>query len=215
VFTIDLLKGNGVPLRSNPRRAALAAVPILVPAFLFAGLLGHMFYNRLALETDRHILQRMQTRITKARKQVLEYEHTQRTIQQTRNHLREVARALNRHAQWSGVLTALARELPEPIAVRHLELKRSATRKKVASKDDPEQVIRKVLIHRVLEITLYGPVSGQTDQAVAQYLDRLEASPDVAPMIESIRIASRYEEDIDDRPAAVYKIECLCKSQES
>ncbi len=215
MFTIDLLKGNGIPLRSDPRRAALRAVPFLLPIFLVLGLVGEILCNRTLLITGQDNVQRMQAQITKARQDVAAYEETLRTIQETRHRLREVARALDRHTQWSEVLATLASELPGEIAIRELELKRSATRKKASDKANPEKLVTRIQVRRVLEITLYGPPSGRTDQAVEQYLDRLGASPVVAPMIENIRIASRYEEDIDGQRSAVYKVECLCKSQES
>jgi Tfp pilus assembly protein PilN len=215
MFTIDLLKGNGIPLRSSPRRAALRTIPFLLPIILTLGLVVEIFYNRTLLITGQDNLQRMQAQITKARQDVTAYEHMLRTIQDTRNRLREVARVLNRHTQWSDVLTTLAGELPQDIAIGELDLKRSATRKKASDKNNPEKVVTCIQVRRVLEITLYGPPSGRTDQVVEQYLDRLSVSPVVAPMIESIRIASRYEEEIDDHRSAVYKVECLCKSQES
>lgn len=215
MFTIDLLKGNGIPLRSSPRRAALRTLPFLLPILLALGVVGEIFYNRTLLITGQDHLQRMQAQITKARQDVVAYEQMLRTIQETRQRLREVARALDRHTQWSDVLATLASELPQEIAIRELELKRSATRKKASDKANPEKLVTRIQVRRVLEITLYGPPSGRTDQAVEQYLDRLGASPVVAPMIENIRIASRYEEDIDDQRSAVYKVECLCKSQES
>ena len=215
MFTIDLLKGTGIPLQSSPGRTVLRAVPFLVPALLVLGLLGHYAYNQTLLGTKQENLERMQARITKVRQDVAEYERTVGNIEETRHHLREVTRALGRHTQWSELLTALANELPENIAIQQLELKRSATRKKAADKNNPEKIVTRTQIQRVLEITLYGPPVARTDLAVEQYLDRLGISPVVAPMIEDIHIASRTEEDVDDRPAAVYRVECLCKSQES
>ena len=65
MFTIDLLKGTGIPLQSSPGRTVLRAVPFLVPALLVLGLLGHYAYNQTLLGTKQENLERMQARITK------------------------------------------------------------------------------------------------------------------------------------------------------
>ncbi|MBN1125856.1 MAG: hypothetical protein JXA82_12675 [Sedimentisphaerales bacterium] len=214
MFTIDLLKGSGVPLHSNPLRTAMRSIPFMIPLFLIVALTSQYLHNNTLLAVGRSNLENMQMQILRCRDDMTAYEQYMQQITQTRNRLREVAGAIDRHIQWSDVIRALSENLPDRIAIQQLDLKRSASRKKVSDKDNPEKLLTQTIINRTLLIWVYGPQSTQTDRAVQEFLQKLQSSSVLLPMIEDIRISSRYEEEIDETVVAVYEIECLFKTQE-
>ena len=214
MFTVDLLKGSGLPLRSSPGKAALGAIPFIVPVLIGAVLVVQYFYTNAIMAATRHNTDRMQTAIQEYAGDIAEYEQQTAAIARTRQRLAEVSTAIGRHLQWSDVLRALTESLPEGIAVKNIELKRNATRTKVADKNDPQILIPKTIIKRTLVVAVYGSPGTATDAAVQTYLTNLAASPVLDALAHDMRITSRYEEDIDDKKASVYEIECPITAQE-
>jgi len=214
MFTIDLLKGSGIPLRSNPVRAGLRTLPFLVPLLLAAGLTAQYLHNNTLLAAGQSGMENIQRQIQRSQQDMTQYEDYVRQIAQQRNRLNEVAGAIGRHIQWSDAIRALSENLPDRIAIQQLDLKRTESRKKIADKKEPDKLLTKTIIHRSLIIRVYGPQSLQTDKAVQSYLQQLQSSPAILAIIEDIQVSSRYEDNIDETNVAIYEIECLLKTQE-
>ena len=214
MFTIDLLKGTGLPHRTSPARLAMEAVPFMVPVIVAVMLLFQYGYNNTVIATMRIDTGRLEGNIRELSEDMAAFERYNSCILKAGDRLGEVAQALGQHRQWSGILEELVRSLPEPVALQQLDLKRNASKKRVPDKNNPKELVTATIITRSLLISVFGKPSPRTDQAVYDYMSSISQSEALKPFVEDVRITSRQEEDIDKRRMAVYEIECLLKTQD-
>lgn len=214
MFTIDLLKGNGIPQKVSPTKTALKVVPFLIPAFIAVVMFVQYRYNNTVMAMGKANIDKFETKVADLADVTARYEKYIAETAAAKKQMIDVTKALSRHGQWTDVIRTLVEELPKSIAIKQLDLKRSTTKKRTVDPNDKEKMITVSLIKRTLIIVVYGNPSAQTDQAVHEYLNKLNGSKNFSSIIDVIRIASQQEERFDDKNNAVYEIECVLKTQE-
>ena len=115
MITIDLLQGQGVPIKSKPGEVALAAAPFLILAVLALVMVSGYFGNRVRLKLQQKALSNCELKIEEvslARQFLSDVDAEHRSIN---DHLREISRAVVSHMQWSDILTAVTESLPESV----------------------------------------------------------------------------------------------------
>ncbi len=214
MFTIDLLKGKGVPIRSNPGTAALKVIPFLLPLILGLYWVGTFQYNNTVMASERAGMEKMQEKIKEYSTDIQQVRQWISATEQTRKNLAEVSRGLGRHLQWSETLRAVAECMPESIALKEISLSRSSAKKRMADPKNPSKQISRTIIKRILTIRVYGKPSWETDEAVQQYLQQLHQSPAFMRIMQDIKAVSRQSDQIKDQAVTVHVIECTVKPQE-
>jgi hypothetical protein len=214
MFTIDLLKGAGVPIKNSPGTVALKALPFVLPLLVAVYLVGSFQFNRTVIAMEQSGINKMQEKLTEYSADIQQARQWNTATDQVRKNLVEVTRGLGRHIQWSRTLQMLVEQMPESIGLKEIKLARNTTREKFADPQDSQKQVDKMVIHRILTLVLYGDPSWETDEAVQQYLTRLEQTPGIQNRMKDIRIVARQSEELNGKSFTIHTIECEFQPQE-
>ena len=121
MFTIDLLKDHGVPIKSKPGGTFLVAVSFIVPVALTAVVLGNYLHDRIHIVHNRNATAKIEKEIEDLTSQL---ELRKSSIEQ-RDKINgchnELADILRQYIQWTGVLKLLVENIHEKMALEKLE----------------------------------------------------------------------------------------------
>jgi len=208
MIQIDLLKGEGLPRKSHPRRILLFGLFMLLPAMAGIFLMGQYLANKTSLHSLR-VKMASRDEIPPelaAIQQFLSNAQTEHKILDSS--LSEVKKTLDYHMQWSPVLVALVESLPEEVTIDSLELKRSQIRHKIPLKTNPSLTEEITLYQYTLQIVAY---SESGSEAIQKYLMQLRNSEALVSNIENIQLVSQKSVSAGKTDQIHYELECTFK----
>lgn len=210
MFTIDLLKEQGVPMKSRPEGIAITAVAFVVPLIIAIIMFGCYLHTKIIVSIQKQGIVNYEKRI----RQLSDAVEIQRSFENKRsiinNCLLEVASSLGRHSQWSPVLVTLVRDMPDSVALTSLDLKQRSVRKKMPSKSNPNQMVDVAVPVRTLQMTVSGHPNYNHSRAVRDFADRLRFSDVLEPKLEEIRV-SQEGVTLQGEDVVSYGIDCIFK----
>lgn len=210
MFTIDLLKGKGIPAKSRPRNIAVAVVAVVVPVIILITMLGYFLHNRIIISIKQNTIANYETKISglsDAIKQQKSFEEEKSTYS---NCLSEVSSSLDGHTQWSPVLVTLVKNMPESVILTALDVKQRSTKIKVPQKNDPAKMIDTSVPVRILQMTVAGKPESNCDDAIRDFSEILRSSSLLGPRLENIRISQALSK-LKDEDVVSYQIDCIFK----
>jgi Tfp pilus assembly protein PilN len=212
MFKIDLLKGQGVPMKSSPGGIAIAAVTIAVPLYVFIIAFGFYVNGKTYMSVKKQEIARCQSVIDNLSDAVelLESLEKEKTAYGAR--LLEVKSSINRYIQWSPVLVTLVENMPNSVMLTGLEVKQHSVRKKVPKKDNPQEMIDQNVPVRTLRMSVSGSPQYNCDKAVRDFRDSLLSSAFLGPRLENIGV-SQESGTLEGRDVASYEIDCVFKAR--
>ncbi|HUU18902.1 MAG TPA: hypothetical protein VMW72_17255 [Sedimentisphaerales bacterium] len=211
MFTIDLLKGQGIPMKSSPGGIAIAAVTVAVPMTIAIIMFGFYLNNRTQASIKEQEIVRCQAEIDKLSGAVELQNSLEKEKIVYRNYLSEVNSSISRYIQWSPVLVTLVENMPDSVMLTKLEVKQHSVRKKVPNKDNPQEMIEKNVPVRILQMSVSGSPQQDCDKAVRDFRNRLRSSAFLESKLENIGV-SQESETLEGRDVASYEIECVFKT---
>jgi hypothetical protein len=212
MYTIDLLKGQGVPTKSGPKGVIVGVVTFAIP--LIAGMVMVGFYvsDRIVTKVRQQEIASYQASIDKL-SDAAELQKSFTAEKALLNGcLSEVASSLGNHSQWSGILVTLAENMPDSMMLTKLEVKQSSVKKKVPQKDDPKKMIDISVPVRTLHMSVCGNTAENYDEQVRDFRNRLRFSELLVSKLEDIRVAQGVEK-LGDRDVTSYEIDCIFKPE--
>lgn len=210
MFTIDLLKGKGVPAKSRPRNIAIGAAAVAVPVIIATAMFSLHLRNRVVISIQKNAIDNFKTKISEM-SDVIEYQKSfeeRKTIYN--NCLSEVLDNLDRHVQWSPVLVTLVKNMPESVVLTSLDVRQRSTRIKVPQKEDPKKTIEVSVPVRSLQMTVAGRPESNSDEEIRDFSERLRSSSLLGPRLENIRIAQGIGK-LKEEEVITYQIDCIFK----
>jgi hypothetical protein len=214
MFSIDLLKGNGLPQKLNVKKSAMKVVPILIPLLAMGVFAASYQRDKTALQTQRQTLISNQQQIGQYTKDVIEYNKIGTRIKGMEKCLNDISMALSYRIQVSDILMGLVQALPESIFIYEIKMDRNAVYEK-SQQDDSAEAKQRLVIRRQLKLTLCGYDAAQSDVAVQDYVNELEKSPLLSKIFLEIKPSARQQGEVDGRPAIYYEIDCVLQEQGS
>lgn len=212
MITMDLLKGQALPVRSNVKGAAITGVAFSVPAVLLLVILGSYFHDRIRIDTQSRVLEKYESKFDNL-KAGLERE---KSLQEKRSNLNlclaEVSGAMNNQVQWSQILMLLSEHLPESMVVDRLEVKVKQMSVIVPKKSDPTRKINVPRSIRTLSISMYSLAEGEGDRAVKIFQQKLMKSESFTAVVKEVIIASRIPDKSGDKDIIRYELDCAFKA---
>ena len=210
MFTIDLLKGQGVPLKSSPGGIAIiaisAVVPIIIAAIMFSFYLDDEAHASI---TEQEIV-RCQSEIEKLSGAVELYKSLEKEKILYGDCLSEVKSSISKYIQWSPVLVTMVENMPDSVMLTGLEVTQNSVRKKVPKPDNPQEMVEKSVPVRVLLMSISGNPKYNSGKAVMDFQDSLRSSAFLGPKLESIGY-SQESEMLKGQDVASYEIKCVFK----
>jgi hypothetical protein len=212
MFTIDLLKGKGVPVRRGPEAIVFAAVGSIVPMIVAIVMVSFYTSSKVAMAVQKRQMKSLDVKIQGLSDPVRLQESFEREKIAVNGCLAEVSDNIGEHIQWSPILVALVGHMPDSMVLTRLEVTESSVQKQVPAKDDPKRMIpRSVLVKRLL-VTVSGDQEANHGKAIRDFCDRLRYSEVLGPKLESIK-PTQESEKINDQNMVSYKINCVFKPQ--
>jgi len=210
MFTIDLLNGQAIPLKSKPGSLAIIVISVAMPVAVAAGMLSFYQRNKIVMSVKKQEIAECQVEIDKLSDAVelqnaLEKKKTAYSVC-----LSEVKSSLNRHTQWSPVLTTLMENIPDSVVLNTLAVEHDTVKKKVPKEDDPKKMVDIDVLVRILRLSVSGGHKSNCDEAVRDFRDRIQASVFLGPRLEKIGV-SQKSETRDGQDVVSYEISCVLK----
>ena len=212
MFTIDLLKGQGRPIRTKPQGVAIFVATFAVPALAAILLVGYYVRNQVIISVQRQNIANIDAQTQRLADDLKVKEAGEREKSTINACMADVAASIHRHIQWSPVLVALVENLPDSVVLTTLEVKQQWVKHKaVAGKDGSDQKSDISVPVRTLKIRVSGNPSYDCDREVKKFRDRLRASEFLGPQLEDIVIASQGQDTLDGHDVVAYEINCVFK----
>lgn len=208
MFTIDLLKGKGIPLKSKPGGAVLMGLTFAVPIVITIVMLGSYLCGRIIVSMQRGVIVGYEAKISKLAEDLALHKEAERKVADLNACLREVAGAINDHTQWSGILQVLAENIPERLVLEKLNVKAESVSKWIPDKDNPGKSMTIYVPRWIMQISLYTELQTDSDEVVLQFQGNLR---------DSNMLSSRGVNISDDekRGRRYYEIQCIIEKEET
>ncbi len=210
MFSIDLLKGQAIPLKSKPGGLAIMVATAAVPITFAMGMFSFYLHNNITASVEAKELARYESEIGKLSDAVKIQESLKKEKAAYLDCLAEVKSSITSHTQWSPVLMALIENMPDAVVLTSLEVEHDSVKKKVPKKDDPQKTVEISIAVRTLRLKVSGGPQRNCDEAVKEFMDRLSSSEYLAPRLEKIGV-SQESEKIDGQDVVSYEISCVFK----
>ena len=209
MFTIDLLKGQCIPMKSSPGGIAIAVVTIVAPMTIAIIMFGFYLNNGTQVSIKEQEIVRYQAEIDKLSDAVELQDSLEKEKNVYNNYLSEVKSSLSRYIQWSRVLVTLVENMPDSVMLTALEVKQGSVRKEVPKKDNPQEMVEKNVPVRILQMSVSGSPQYDCGKAVMDFQDSLRSSVFLGPKLESIG----YSQESKGQDVTSYEIECVFKTR--
>jgi hypothetical protein len=210
MYTMDLLKGEGIPIRSRPGGIAFACLIVMVPFLAAGGMTSYYMDNNVVIS----ILKQQESRLTVAVQAlsgaVRQREALEKKKADAVHTLSEVKTALGEHHQWSPILASLVDSLSDTLVLTRLEARHDTIRGKVPAKDDPSKKVDTNIPVRVLRVCVCGRDKESSAEAVHRLQESLRSAPALGPLLDTITV-SQDVMTLDGHEAALYELNCVFK----
>jgi len=210
MFTIDLLKGQGIPVRSRPEGIVITVVSFAVPIIIAIVMLGFYLSNRIIISVQKQELANYEESIGKLSAAVKLQESFEKEKSMISNCLLEISSSINRHTQWSPILVTLAQTMPDSLVLTKLEVKQTSIRKKVPQKNDPKKMVDISVPVKTVKMSVSGNPRFNCDKAIRDFKDSLRLSDSLGPKLENIEV-SQKPETLENQNVISYDIDCIFK----
>jgi hypothetical protein len=212
MFSIDLLKGKGLPEKVDLKKSTLKALPILIPVLAVTLFASTYQRDKALLQDQQRTLSTNQRQLQLHREDISEYNKMNVKIKGMEKCLDDISKAMSYRVQVSEVFVELVQTLPENIFVYEMELDRSAAQEKI-QQPDSDEVKQQLVIRRKLDLVLCGYDADKSDAAVQEYVNALKQSPLLTEVFAEIKPPARQQGEVDGRAAIYYEIECILREQ--
>jgi hypothetical protein len=219
MFTIDLLKGQGRPVRTRPKGIAIVVATFAMPLLVTMLLISYYYGNKVDISIKKQNIASYATQTERLADAVKLKDAWEADKSNLNNCLADVGNSIGRHTQWSPVLVSLVENLPESVVLSGLEVKQTTVKQKPGktstdAKDSKEKKDKKAdtsVMVRTLRMRICGNPNSDFDREIKAFRDRLLASNAIGKKLEDVVIASQGNDAIDGREVVVYDIDCIFK----
>jgi Tfp pilus assembly protein PilN len=212
MFTIDLLKGQGIPIKRRPWGVAIAALAFVVPILVAMVMFGFYISNGIVIRVSKQEIANYETN-TKALADAVKLQESLETEKSNLNNcLSELASSFGKHTQWTPILVTVVENLPPSMILTKLDTKLSATKKKIPSQNDPKKMVDVSTQINTLEMSLSSRTQANCDKAVKDFMDSLRSSAVIAPRLVDITVSQKAG-SFEGQETTSYYIDCIFKSE--
>jgi hypothetical protein len=210
MFTIDLLKGQGIPIKSRPESIAVTAVTLAVIAIIAITMLGYYLHNRIVISIQRQRIANYETKINELSEAVTLQKAFEKEKEIINGCLSEVSTTINKHTQWTPVLTEIVKSMPDSILLTGMDVKQDTVKKKAPSKNKGEGMVDVAVPVRMLQINVRENSGFGYGQSVRDFQERLRSSALLSPRLDNIDVSQEVDK-LKGQDVVSYQIICAFK----
>jgi hypothetical protein len=211
MYKIDLLKGQGVPIKHRRGGVFMIVATFAVPGLLFAAAYTQYMVNRINVGRIEARIEDRQKQIDALRHAVVERRELESQEGVMRESIDEIARQVVKHEQWTDVLKAMVEKLPESLTMSRIEVKQSSTSKMVPDPVDPNKTKTASFATRTMLVSLLGNAKSNNIGVVRDYIHAVNETRPIASRVSDIRISGQDDEKIGNDECTRYDIDCVFK----
>jgi hypothetical protein len=210
MYTIDLLKGEGVPIRSRPGGIAFACLIVVVPFLAAVGVVSFYLDNEVVITIQNEQANKLTAAAEALSDAVRKKEALEKAQAQAVSLLSDVKTALDGYVQWSPALMSLIESLSDTLVLTRLEARQNTVQRKIPAKDNPAVKIDTSLPVRELRICVCGRDKESSSEAVRKFQESLRSSAALGPTLDQITV-SRNTTMLDQQEVILYELNCVFK----
>lgn len=209
MLNIDMLKGQGIPIKSSPGGAFLLALIIAIPLLTTMAITTEYLNGRIELRTLKNEWSEIEDKISQLSAGVKFQESDRGKINNINACFVEVHEVLQYHIQWTPVFVTLIENLPDKLFLEKLTVDTFPQRTEVPKRSDPMEFISVDVPKSIVFIDLYSHLADHDNKNVLNYIQQLNNIEQFMLKIESIRPLSQ----ITDKQEGIvrYSIKCVFK----
>jgi hypothetical protein len=218
MFTIDLLKGQGLPVRTRPKYILIFVATFAVPMIVGILLAGFYYHNKIVISVNENKIANYTTQTERLADAVKLKELWDKDKTSINDCITDVGGSISRHTQWSPVLVSIVENLPESVILSCLEVKQTTIKQKAKSGSEKSKADKDnkkgdtSVTVRTLRMRICGNPTSDFDREIKAFRDRLLASNAIGKKIDDVVIASQGNDTVDGRDVIAYDIDCIFKS---
>jgi len=212
MFTIDLLKGQGIPARSRPEGIIATAVTVILPVAIALTMLAIFLSNRVVINIQKREITGYEKKIAGLSNEVKAHKNYEKQKGAVQQRISETADAINDHQQWSDILVTIVENMPDSLVLERMAVESRATKVKVTDPENSKKKKNKTVMRRTLLLTLGGSAGDVSNREVQEFRDKLRISKVLGPQVEDIPVSQRVEM-VNDREVITYEMKCILKPQ--
>jgi hypothetical protein len=211
MLTIDLLKGQGVPVRSNLDKIAFTVVALEIPIFIAIMLIGCYLSNNINISIKKQKIVNYEKMINKLSESAVLQNAFEKEKKSIEGSLSEVAATINNHNQWTPVLVEIVKTLPDSVLLKGISVKQDTIKKRMPKKGTGEIVDVAVSV-TILRIDVSEKSGLGREQPIRDFQDSLRSSAVIGSRLDNITI-SQGVETFKGQDFVSYQIDCVFKPQ--
>ena len=202
MFKVDLLKGQGIPLKTRPTDIAIIAAGIAVPFIIAMVLTGIYLNTRVIIPVKQRELevyeQKMKTFSEAVRIQQMFY----RDRDSINASVPETASAVRKFIAWSPIIQAVAENMPGAMVLSRLEGKQAASQSPgVGAGPVPREV----------ELSVSGRSLIRWDEEVKGFRNRLLESSTLKTRLQDVTVAQQSSKS-GEKESVSYDLKMMLKA---
>jgi Tfp pilus assembly protein PilN len=210
MFSIDLLKGQGLPVKTKPLGIAIFVATFAVPALVAILLAGYYVRNQVLISVRMQKIVSFENQTKKLADALKLKESFEKDKTAVNTCMADVGDLLHGHFQWSPVLVTLVENLPDSVVLTNLEIKKTTLRKKPAKGETVKKGDIAIPV-RTLKMRVSASPSSNSELEVRSFREKLRASKVLGPKLDDIIIASQGHDTLDGRDVVCFDIDCVFK----
>jgi hypothetical protein len=213
MYTIDLLKGHGVPIRSRRGGLLIIITTVAVPLIVAMAMYTQYLLNDININGMENSLKDRDKTIAQMAGSVKALASLEQRSVMMQDCLADVSTAIWRNVQWSPILRLIVENMPATTQLNKLDVSLVQISKQVPDKTDPKRLVNVPYASRTLRISLHDFSKSDNGEKVHIFIGTLKKSDLLAGKVEDIRIAAQEREKLQGVEVTRYDIDCVFRPQ--
>ncbi|MCK4914213.1 MAG: hypothetical protein KAS69_06440 [Planctomycetes bacterium] len=212
MFKIDLLKGQGIPIKSRPESIAVMAIAFIIPLLIAMAMFGYYLRTTIIISVRTQEIRNYESNTNKLAEAV----NLQRSLENEKKTingcLSDVSSAIANHMQWSPVLETMIKNLPNSVVLTKLSVKQNFVSKSVPSKENFEKMISVSVPVRTLYMKIMANAKYDSAKEVRDFRRQLLLPENLGSKLETVQVSQQVE-NYKEKDVVFYEINCVFKSE--
>jgi len=210
MYTIDLLEGRGLPIRSRLERIAFTCLLILVPLIVGLVLVGVYRDRQIVDAIQGQQLKRIEAMLTTLSDALERRRSLEEQAAATAGLVTDIKANVALRTQWSPALATVVESLPDALILTELEGGQEFISKNIPSKVNAAATVNVRIPVRTLGIGVCGRSGDASFSAVRQLQDRLRSSAVLGPQLDAVAV-SQEAGTLEGKDVVHYELRCTFK----
>jgi len=211
MFTIDLLKGQGIPAHSTPTGIIITIMSVIVPLVIAIALLSNYLNDKIVISVHTQRIKNYDSQMNKLTSAIEKEKSFKKQHNSLNNCMSEITSFYSKEIQWSPILAMLAKNIPNSVVLTELDVKENTVRKEVPNKNNPDEMVNVLVLTRTLKIFICGRTNSDCAQDVREFRDSLLFSDVLGQKLKDIQVSQKAA-TLEGRDVVLYEIDCIFKS---